>query len=157
MKVSVRIAPIIFLLIPASGLAKEAPAPVITVPLAKSLQKTVNIGHGLMLSVNGDGVDMQIKVTPNGSTGYPWHCFDNLVYWTFHGPDKSDIMPWQIKRKFFSNTRIIPVCGFPLQLVVHILHPKIRSVKGQSMFTAGTLTIAVEPGEKQDLGSLYTR
>ena len=159
MKKVTRIISLLLFITPAIALAGKYPKPLITIPLTANTVKTVKIGHGLLLSA-GDLVELWgVKVVPDDNSFYPKHCFDNLVGWAFHGPDANQILPWQVATKYFPNTGVIPICCFPLQLVVRIVHPKLAGGPKaiDKYFVGGTLTVAVEPGEKTDLGDLYTR
>lgn len=112
----------------------------ITMPLASSASAERPIGAALLLRVAGNATDgFEVEVTSRTALR---GCQPNLVHWSPHGPDPSEVLAWQVTAARFPDTRRVPVCGHDLIVEIALVAPAI-SPDG-ARFTSGTLVVSVE-------------
>ena len=112
----------------------------IAIPLAAPTDVTRAESPSLSLRVSGDPGAFDIEVTSRNPVR---GCPHNLVHRAPHGPDPSEVLPWQVTSRRFADTRWIAVCGFPLVLEVSIADAQVGGAGGAARFTAGTLRLAI--------------
>ena len=123
------------------AIAQAAPAalPPISVSLASRSDVERVIGRSLRLHVWGDASGFEVEVT---TTKPVRGCFPNRVHWAAHGPDPSELLPWQVAARRFPDMRLIPVCGEALAVEVSLVSPVLTGDAEQ--FASGTLVVSVK-------------
>lgn len=118
-------------------------APVMVPPISVLLASRSNveraIDRSLVMRLWGDASGFEVEVT---STKPVRGCFPNLVHWAAHGPDPSEVLPWQVAARRFSDTRLIPVCGESFSVEVSLVSPVLTA--DAEHFASGTLVVSVE-------------
>lgn len=130
-------------LLSVDALGAPAAVPPISVSLASRANVERAIGRSLRLHLWGDAGGFEVEVT---STRPVRGCFPNRVHWAAHGPDPSELLPWQVAARRFPDTRLIPVCGEALAVAVLLVSPVLTQDAGH--FASGTLVVSVKPGKQ---------
>lgn len=134
----------VFTMTPTSGAG--IPRQTVSLSLTEFGKVRTEIQKGLYLEIDSESGVTEVKVT---SEKHIPHCPYNLVHWAGHGPDPSDIMIWSIEKHVFNNPRVLPVCGFPLEVRVDLVNVKIVTTGNVSNFVSGKAVATVLPGKKQ--------
>lgn len=124
----------------AIGSGTQAAPPRRFAPVAVSLTSASStergIGRAMFLRVSGDARGFEVEVTSRKPVR---HCFDNRVHRASHGPDPSEVLPWQVAVGRFSNTRWIPVCGVPRMVEISLVSPMLSA--DHERFVGGQLIV----------------
>jgi hypothetical protein len=126
----------------ALGTAAARDYPSIATPMTAAVDVKKKIGDALELRVFGDAGYFQVEVK---SRRRLHGCFDNLAYAARHGPDPSTIMPWHTTGHYFPDTRVVPLCGVPYDVVISIVAPQVSCEGDRARFVDGTLTVSARP------------
>jgi hypothetical protein len=110
----------------------------IALPLNAPADVAEIASDSLTLRVSGDPGAFDVEVTSRRPVR---GCARNLVHWAPHGPDPSEILPWQVTSMHFPNRRSIPVCGHPLMVEISIDPVAVGGAGDGAKFTAGTLRV----------------
>lgn len=101
------------------------------------------VGRSLLLRITGNAEGLEVQI----SSSRPVRgCFPNLLHRAPHGPDPSEVLPWQIAAGRFPNIRYIPVCGRALMVEISLVSPLLSGDK--TRFTAGELVVSIKPRTK---------
>ena len=120
----------------------------ITVPMAAAVAVEKAAADALTLAITGDGQYLDVAVRSKHQIR---GCPPNLVHWAAHGPDPSEIMPWQITSRRFPDKRSIPVCGHALTLDIVLVSPVVTGTGDGARFTGGTLIASIRQRTRPSL------
>ena len=101
------------------------------------------VSQSLSLRVTGGAKGFEVELISKKPVR---GCSHNLVHLAPHGPDPSEVLPWQVAAGRFPNIRPIPVCGRPLMIVISLESPLLSGDNTQ--FTAGKLVVDVKPRKR---------
>jgi hypothetical protein len=123
--------------------ALAAGAGPLAIPLASPSAIERAVSRSLLLRITGNAEGLEVELI---STKPVRGCFHNLVHRAPHGPDPSEVLPWQVAAGRFPNIRSIPVCGHALMVEISLVSPILSSDK--TRFTAGELVVTIKPRNK---------
>jgi hypothetical protein len=103
----------------------------------KEIRKSINPNLVLIVYPEEDGWDVEVVKKSPTDPGY------NLLYHSdqWHGPYPTQVYAWQIAEDYFGNSRWLCVQGYPVEVHILLLDPKVVKKGDEFVFQSGRLIV----------------